>query len=74
VEPARALERHRRGEAVVIPVILKPEDWQRAGPEGLQALPEDGRAARTWPDHDVAYVDIAKGLRRAVDTWRASQR
>ncbi len=74
VELARALERHRRGEAIVIPVILKPADWQSAGLEGLQALPKDGKAVSTWSDHDIAYLDIAQGLRRRVDAWRASER
>ena len=74
VELERALERHRRGDAIVIPVILKPADWQSAGLEGLQALPQDGRAVSSWPDHDAAYVDIARGLRRTVDAWRASKR
>jgi O-acetyl-ADP-ribose deacetylase (regulator of RNase III) len=74
VELDTALERHRRGDAIVIPVILKPADWQSAGLEGLQALPKDGRAVSSWPDRDAAYVDIARGLRRTVDAWRASQR
>jgi O-acetyl-ADP-ribose deacetylase (regulator of RNase III) len=74
VELDRALERHRRGDAIVIPVILKPADWQSAGLEGLQALPQNGKAVSSWPDHDAAYVDIAQGLRRTVDAWRASQR
>jgi O-acetyl-ADP-ribose deacetylase (regulator of RNase III) len=74
VELAKALERHRRGEATVIPVILKPADWQSAGLAGLQALPKDAKAVSTWSDHDAAYLDIARGLRRAIDTWRASNR
>jgi O-acetyl-ADP-ribose deacetylase (regulator of RNase III) len=73
VELAKALERHRRGEAVVIPVILKPADWQSAGLAGLQALPKDGKAVSIWSDHDAAYLDIALGLRRAIDAWRASK-
>ena len=73
VEPARALERHRRGEAIVIPVILKPADWQSAGLEGLQSLPKDGKPVSTWADHDTAYLNIAQGLRRTIDKWRASQ-
>jgi hypothetical protein len=72
VELARALERHRRGEAIVIPVILKPADWRSAGLAGLLALPKDGKAVSTWPDRDAAYVNIAQGLRRVVDAWRAS--
>ena len=74
VELTRALERHRRGEAIVVPVILKPADWQSAGLAGLQALPKDGKAISTWPDHDAAYLDVAQGLRRTIDAWRTSKR
>jgi O-acetyl-ADP-ribose deacetylase (regulator of RNase III) len=74
VELARALERHSRGEAIVIPVILKPADWQSANLEGLQALPKDGKPVNTWADPDTAYLNIAQGLRRTIDKWRASQR
>jgi hypothetical protein len=61
VELGRALERHRRGEAIVIPVILKPADWQSTGLEGLQALPKDGKAVSTWSDQDAAFLNIAQG-------------
>jgi hypothetical protein len=71
VELVRALERHRRGEAIVIPVILKPADWETAGLKGIQALPKDGKAVSTWSDQDTAFLDIAQGLRRTVDLWRA---
>lgn len=74
VELARALDRHRRRAAIVIPVILKPADWQSTDLGKLQALPAHGRAVSTWPDPDTAYVDIAQGLRQAIDTWRTSQR
>jgi O-acetyl-ADP-ribose deacetylase (regulator of RNase III) len=72
MELTKALERHRRGEAIVIPVILKPADWQTAGLSGLQALPKDGKAVSSWSNHDAAYLDIAQGLRRTIDAWRAS--
>jgi hypothetical protein len=72
VELVRALERHRRGEAIVIPVILRPADWQSAGLDGLQALPTDGKAVTTWADQDRAFLDIAQGVHRAVRAWRAS--
>ena len=73
VEFTRALERHRRGEAIVIPVILKPADWLSTSLAELQALPKDGKAVSTWSDRDAAYLDIARGLRHTIDAWRASQ-
>jgi hypothetical protein len=42
------------------------------GPERLQALSKDGKAVSIWPDHDTAFLDIARGLRRTVDTWRSA--
>jgi len=43
VEMKRALERHQRGEARVIPIILRPVYWQ--GILGtLQALPTDAKS------------------------------
>jgi O-acetyl-ADP-ribose deacetylase (regulator of RNase III) len=70
IELVRALERHRCGDVIVIPVILKPADWQSTALQGLQALPKDGKAVTAWPDPDTAYVNIAHGLRSAVDEWR----
>src|SRR4051794_29872254 len=44
IEMTRAMERHERGEARVIPVILRPVDGWQAAPFGkLQAAPTDGK-------------------------------
>src|SRR6266700_2234102 len=39
IEMQRALERHRRGETRVIPIILRPVDWHGAPFGQLQCLP-----------------------------------
>jgi hypothetical protein len=43
-ELARARERHNAGEAIVIPVIVRPVDWHGLWIEDLQMLPEDAKA------------------------------
>src|SRR5262249_53954544 len=48
IELQRALERHQRGEARVIPILLRPCDWQTSPFAHLQCLPRDGKAATTW--------------------------
>ena len=73
VELARALERHRRGEAIVIPVVLKPTDWETGSLKKLQALPPDGKPVSSWSDTEAGYVEIARGLRRAVESWRSNR-
>lgn len=67
VELERAMARHEAGEAVVIPVILRPCDWTRAPFGKLLALPTDGRPVTRWPDKDEAYLDIVQGIRRVAE-------
>ena len=61
-----ALERHERGEARVIPVILRPTDWADAPFSHLEPLPRDGRPVTSWPDRDEAFASIASALREVA--------
>lgn len=67
IEMQRALERHARGEAVVIPIILRPVDWQTAPFAHLQCLPRNGKPVTTWENRDEAFLDVAKGIRTAIN-------
>lgn len=68
VEMKRALERHEKGEAKVIPIILRAVDWQGEALSKLQVLPTDGKPVTDpgWYNKDRAFYDVAKGIRRAV--------
>lgn len=72
IEMGRALERHRAGEARVIPVIVKPCDWESTPLGGLLATPRDGKAITTWPNFDEAFTDVAKQIRKVVNEINAS--
>lgn len=64
----RALERHKASEARVIPILLRPvADWQSAPFAHLLSLPTDGKFISTWSNQDVAFADIAAGIRRALE-------
>ncbi len=65
-ELKRALERHDAGEALVIPVIVKPSDWQTSPLGRLQALPTGGKPVMKWSNKDEAFLSIAKGIRQAA--------
>ena len=43
VEMQHALQRHKRGEARVIPIIIQPCKWSNAPFANLQILPTDSR-------------------------------
>ena len=66
-EMARALERHAKAEAVVIPVIVRSCDWHQSPFGKLLAVPKDGKAVALWPNHDEAYTDIVKQVRAVVE-------
>ncbi|MEH2162734.1 MAG: toll/interleukin-1 receptor domain-containing protein [Nostoc sp.] len=66
-EMIRAMERHETREARVIPIILKPTDWNGAPFGKLQALPKNAKPVTTWPDQDEAFLNVAQGIRRVVE-------
>jgi tetratricopeptide (TPR) repeat protein len=66
-EMKRAIERHKAGEACVIPVILRPVDWKGAPFGRLQALPTKAQPITSWSDRDEAFFDVAKGIRDAIE-------
>jgi hypothetical protein len=68
-EMRAAVERHHRGSALVIPIILRPVDWHSTPFAKLQALPEDARPVTTWPNRDKVLSDVSRGIRKAIKTW-----
>jgi TIR domain len=68
IEMQRALERHDRGEARVIPIILRPVYWQ--GLLGkIQALPTDAKPvmSSSWQYQDKAFFNVTEGIRKVVE-------
>ncbi len=65
IEMQRAMERHEKGEAIVIPVILRACDWHHAPFGKLKAVPLDGKPVTQWPDIDEAFLQVAKAVREA---------
>lgn len=63
VELERAMQRHEERSAIVVPVILRPVDWQSAPFGGLKVLPRDGKPVVSWPTMDDGFVDAVRSLR-----------
>jgi len=73
IEMKRAMERHQRGEARVIPVILRPCDWKNAPFAKLQALPRDAKPVTQWDNQDEAFLSVADGIRMVLDEFAPSR-
>lgn len=66
VEVKEAMERDKRGEACVIPIILRTTNWTDMPYHELQALPKGGKPVTKWSDHDEAFTNIVLGIKEAV--------
>ncbi|BCL80860.1 tetratricopeptide repeat protein [Ktedonobacteria bacterium brp13] len=66
IEVQRALERHEAKLARVIPVLLRPVEWQGAPFAHLQVLPSNAKAITIWNNQDEAFMDVAAGLRSVI--------
>ncbi len=69
IEGKLALERHKKGEAVAIPIIIREVDWTSAPLGKLQALPRDGKPV--WRSskgaRDKAWAEVAKGIKKVIE-------
>src|SRR2546421_520659 len=65
IEMMKAIKRHERGEAIVIPIILRPVHFQGTPFGKLQALPTDAKpvTSKSWANRDEAFYDVAEGIR-----------
>ena len=57
-----ALERHRRGETRVIPVLLRPVNLKSTPVAALPSLPRDGKPVTRWSNSDAAFQAIMNGI------------
>ena len=63
----RAIERHKKGEAHVIAILLRSVDWEDTPLSTLQMLPADAKPVTEWLNRDAAFADIACDIRRTVN-------
>jgi hypothetical protein len=73
-EMQRALARHATGDACVIPVLLRPVDWQGAPFAHIQCVPRNEKPITSWSNRDEAFRDVARAIREAIEHLCASPR
>lgn len=74
VELTRALARQATDATHVLPVIVRPAQWQSSPLGHLEPLPRGGKPVSTWTNPDEAWLDVARGLQRIVAEKREAVR
>ncbi len=65
-EMTHALERHEAGTAKVVPIFIRPCDWQTAPFAKIQGLPRNALPVSKWSDEDEAWLNVAQGIRAVL--------
>jgi hypothetical protein len=71
-EMTRALERHKAGQARAISIICRPCEFRGLPFAVFVLLPTDAKAVSTWTDQDSAWLDVVRGIRKAIAPTAAS--
>jgi tetratricopeptide (TPR) repeat protein len=66
VEMPYALERQQARVAHVIPVLLRPTEWEGFQLERSSLLPSNGQAVTIWKNLDTALLEVTRGIRQVV--------
>lgn len=74
IELTRALERHEAREALVIPILVRPVVWNDMPFAKLQSLPKDRKPVAIWDNSDLAWVDVAEGIKIAIEEFTKTNR
>lgn len=68
IETRKALGMHELGTAIVIPIIVRPCDWNGSPFSKLEALPTKAKPVSTWQNKDEAWLDIVTGIKKNIES------
>ncbi|WP_076592285.1 TIR domain-containing protein [Herminiimonas arsenitoxidans] len=70
VEAKRAIEMHANGKAQLIPILVRPCDWESCEFSTLQAVPKDAQPISTWDNEDQAWLDAIGGIKKHIAQFK----
>lgn len=66
IEIKRAVAKHEKGEAVLIPIMLRKCDWHDTSFSKIQALPKNAKPVKNFEDEDEAFFLIVEGIKLSI--------
>lgn len=66
VEISEAIKRHEKGEVKIVPIIIRPCDYQSLPLSKYQGLPKDFNPISKWDDRDDAWLDVVNGIKKLL--------
>jgi len=69
IEVETALDMHEKGEAQIIPIVIRAVDWTDSEISKIQGLPKDARPISSWENADEAWLDVVGGLKDHIQSF-----
>lgn len=69
-ELTATMERHTKGECIVVPIIIRPCDFGEMPFAKFQAVPKNAKPISKWEDADEAWLDVVKKLKIVFQTFQ----
>jgi len=63
-----ALEMYEERLCKIVPIVIRPCDWQTTDLSKFQALPRNAKPVSKWDDQDEAWMNVVQELRRLLGT------
>ncbi|MGB0839897.1 MAG: TIR domain-containing protein [Chitinophagales bacterium] len=69
VQLQHGIERHNAGEALLLPVLLRPCLWQFSVLSEFAVLPKNKQPIESskWSNREEAFAEVAMGIKEAID-------
>jgi hypothetical protein len=64
-----AAERHRNGEAIVIPIIIKHCCWEDTFFSHIQVLPRKAVPITSFEDQDLGWTEVVRDMKRLINDF-----
>lgn len=61
----------RQPSAEVIPILLRPCDWEHSLVKDLQILPRNEKAITSWASRDDAFQEVIRGIYQIIDNFNS---
>lgn len=66
-ELKNAMLRHEKGEAVIVPIILRPCDWKSAPFKDIKHFPTQKETISAYPEKEQAWLEIVTAIRAYIE-------
>jgi hypothetical protein len=70
VEISRTIERYKKGQVVIVPIMVRPCDFNSSSLSLYQPLPlvegEGLKPVSTWKDRDEAWLNVVEGIKLVI--------